>query len=322
MRMCNEHVYERSDGVTGHRTLIFGRFKIAKKTSETTFLVFSTSALTLIGAVLQTKVETWTTSRSSCSSSALIHEEWYLRKVALVVLLLFVTCLGPQTALVSVRGVQRTAVILSSIDSVVPYNYYGSLTQKYLESSGYAVTLLKDQKVTLDLLASGLGKYDVIIWRTDDYTYAHRMFWYLGEHVNQQALTEYAADFAANLLDVHAGIIGVSQGFLQEHWLSGSFAHVKLAILMTSDSSVVAQYMISSGATTVIYCANPVSLQFGLLDDLNTQVVAYLSKGNTVQSAIWTTISPYLYGQQPEDPLDSTYAPPFLYLGNGGLTIT
>jgi hypothetical protein len=213
-------------------------------------------------------------------------------------------------------------VILSSIDSVVPFNYYGSLTQKYLESAGYAVTILRDQKVTLDLLTSGLNNYDIIIWRTDDYTYAHRLFWYLGEHVSQAASGKYAADFAANLLDVHAGIIGVSQGFLQEYWTSQSLAHVKLAILMTSDSSIIAQYMINSGAATVIYCANPVSLQFGMLDDLTAQVVAYLSRGNTVENAIWTTISPYLYGQEPEDPLDSTYAPPFWYLGNGGLTIT
>ena len=244
-----------------------------------------------------------------------------MRKLVFAVLVLYILCVSSQGALISVRA-QRTAVILSSLDSTIPFSYYGSLTEKYLQSAGYSVTMLKDQEVTLDLITSGLNKFDIVVWRTDDYTYSHRMFWYVGEHVNPATSAEYAADFASNLLDVHAGIVGVSQEFFLEHWSAQSLKHVKLAILMSSDSNIIAQDMISSGATTVIFCATPVSLQFGMLDDLTSQVVAYLSRGDTVSTSVWTTISPYLYNQTPEDPLDSTYAPPFWYIGNGGLTIT
>jgi hypothetical protein len=80
--------------------------------------------------------------------------------------------------------------------------------------------------------------------------------------------------------------------------------------------------MLNAGATAVIYCMGQISLQFGQVDDLAAQVVAYLAQGNSVLNSVWTTISPYLSNQTPEDPLDSTYAPPFWYVGNGNLTLT
>jgi len=238
----------------------------------------------------------------------------------IAVLALFIVCFSPLSMLVPVRA-QRTAVILSSLDSVVPFNYYGSLTERYLESAGYRVTMLKDQQVTLDLLTSGLNKFDIVIWRTDVYSFNHREFWYVGERVDSEASTEYSADFSSNLLDVHAGIIGASQDFFLEHWSGQSLKGVKLAILLASDTNVIGQMMINAGVTTVIYCANDVSLEWGQLDDLTAQVVAYLASGDTVDTSVWTTISPYINNQTPEDPLDSTYAPPFWYLGNGALTV-
>jgi hypothetical protein len=181
--------------------------------------------------------------------------------------------------------------------------------------------MLKDQQVTLDLISSGLNQFDVIIWRTDMYTYFHRMYWYVGEHANQATLSKYSADFSSNLADAHGGIVGIGLGFFSEHWPSQALRSVRLVIMLSSDSNDVAPLMISAGAETVIYCVSDVSLEFGMIDDLTSQVVAYLSQGYSVLNSVWTTISPYLSNQPPEDPLDSTYSPPFWYVGNGALTI-
>jgi len=245
-----------------------------------------------------------------------------MRKVVFAVLILIVACSSSGNAFNFVGASRGNAVILSSLDSTMPFNYYGLLTEKYLQSMGYTVTMLKDQQVTLDLITSGLNNYNIIIWRTDDYTYAHRMFWYVGEHANQHTLAKYAADVSSNLIDLHAGILGISLGFLQEYLTSQSLRNVKLMFLLSSDSNAIAPIVLNAGAAAVIYCMNEITLQFGVVDDIATQVVAYLAQGDSVLNALWTTISPYLQNQTPEDPLDSTYTPPFWYLGNGSLTLT
>ena len=245
-----------------------------------------------------------------------------MRKIAFSILVLILVCSTSGNLISTVRAAPGNAVILSSLDNVMPFSYYGLLTEKYLQSMGYSVTMLKDQQVTLDLITSGLNNYNVIIWRTDDYTYAHRMFWYAGEHANQATLAKYAADVASNLIDLHAGVLGISLGFFQKYLTSQSLRNVKLMILLSSDSNAIAPIFISAGAAAVIYCMNEISLQFGIVDDLATQVVAYLAQGDSVLNALWTTISPYLQNQTPEDPLDSTYSPPFWYVGNGNLILT
>jgi len=245
-----------------------------------------------------------------------------VRKLVFAVLVLVVVCSSSRNMFSPVSAVRGNAVILSSLDSTMPFNYYGLLTVKYLQSMGYSVTTLKNQQVTLDLITSGLNNYNVIIWRTDDYTYAHRMFWYVGQFANQATLAKYSADVSSNLIDLHAGVLGISLGFFQEYLTSQSLRNVKLIILLSSDSNSIAPIMLNAGATAVIYCMGQISLQFGQVDDLAAQVVAYLAQGNSVLNSVWTTISPYLSNQTPEDPLDSTYAPPFWYVGNGNLTLT
>jgi hypothetical protein len=232
--------------------------------------------------------------------------------------------LGSILANVKVFGTAShgTALIMSSLDSTEPFGSYGTMIADDLQAIGYSVTILKGTQVTLDLLMAGLDGYNVIIWRTDVYQWAHRTYWYVGQVATQSALSNYASDFADYALDFHAGVIGVNLMFFQRHFSSDSLSNVKLAFLMFTQSNAVASAFISAGAQSVIFCVNDISLQFGLADDLATQIVAYLVQGDTLNDAVYSTISPYLYGNPPEDQLDSTYAPPFWYLGNGSLTIT
>jgi 2-hydroxy-3-keto-5-methylthiopentenyl-1-phosphate phosphatase len=152
--------------------------------------------------------------------------------------------------------------------------------------------------------------------------WAHTTYWYVGEVASQTTLNNYASDFADNVLDSHAGIIGVSPLFFQRHFSSIALSNVKLMILLSDMSSVIAPLFAKSGAQGVIFCINAVSLQFGIIDDLASQVVAYLSMGYTLYVSVWTTISPYLNNFPAEDPLDVNSPPPFWYLGDGSLTIT
>ncbi|HMK83206.1 MAG TPA: hypothetical protein VK503_05780 [Candidatus Bathyarchaeia archaeon] len=239
-------------------------------------------------------------------------------------LFLAVLIIGSASASARVSGnpTRGNALIMSSIDNIEPFGSYGTMIAQDLQRIGYTVTMLKNTQVTLDLLMSGLNNYDIIIWQTDVYQWAHRTYYYVGEVATQTARNDYANDFANFALDYHAGVIGVNMLFFQEYFTSQSLSNVKLAFLLFSQSDSVASEFMKAGAQSVIFCVNDVSPQFGLLDDLATQVVAYLAQGDTLNDAVYSTITPYLYGTPLEDPLDSTYAPPFWYLGSGSLTVT
>ena len=215
----------------------------------------------------------------------------------------------------------RNALILSSVDRTEPFGFHGAFIVGKLQSIGYTVTTLKDSQVTVDLLRSGLNNYDIVIWRTYTYVWAHTTYWYVGELASQALLTKYAGDIRLKDLDIHAGIVGVSTAFFQTHFSSLSLRNVKLVVLLSSMSNTIAGLLVKAGAHAAVYCISEISLQFGLVDDLAAQVVAYLVMGQTLSDAIWTTITPYLTANPPEDNLDSIPTPPFWYNGDGTLTI-
>ena len=210
---------------------------------------------------------------------------------------------------------------MSSLDAVAPMGYYDNLITKYLQGIGYSVTTLRNTQVTVDLLRSGLNEYNVVIWQTDSYSWQHRNYWYVGQVANQAGVSKYASDFADYALDAHAGIIGMNLLFFQQHYSSLSLNNVKLAVLLANGSNSIATAWIQAGAQSVVFCLTSISLQFGEVDDLASQVVAYLAMGYTLSNAVWTTVSPYLSAFPSEDPLDTASSPPFWYLGDGSLTI-
>ena len=98
--------------------------------------------------------------------------------------------------------------------------------------------------------------------------------------------------------------------------------HVKLMLFISSTGNALAPQFVTAGVSSVVFCNGFISLQFGLIDDLTNALVSYLAAGRNVLTSVYNTISPFNQGQQPKDPLDSTYSPPFWFMGNGSLTIT
>jgi hypothetical protein len=215
----------------------------------------------------------------------------------------------------------KTAVILSSLESVYPMGRYATDITDYLTHSGYQVTMLTNTQVTVDFLLTQLNNYSIIIWRTNTYTWQHMEYWYVGESANSGVEKQYASDFAQGWINANAGIVGVSLGFFSEHFTSNMVSNVKLMILISTDSHSFADFFLNAGANTVIYATGPIDLSDGQIDDLTNRVVASLSVGQNVYDAVYSAVSPYIQNTNPEDPLDSSYPPPFWYHGNGTLTI-
>jgi hypothetical protein len=215
----------------------------------------------------------------------------------------------------------KSAVILSSLDQVYPMGQYAEYITRYLTHSGYQVTMLTNTQVTVDFLLTQLNNYSIVIWRTNTYTWKHIEYWYVGELASSQVETQYASDFVQGWMNGNAGILGVSTSFFSGHFTSGMLSNVKLMILISSDSNSFADYLLNAGATTVIFSNGAISLGFGEIDDLTNQVVAGLSMGQNVYTAVYGVVSPFVQNSNPEDPLDTNYAPPFWYQGDGTLVI-
>ena len=216
----------------------------------------------------------------------------------------------------------KTAVILSSLEQVYPMGQYATDITYYLTQLGYNVTMLTNTQVTVDFLLTQLNNYSIVIWQTNTYTWKHIEYWYVGELANSGVETQYATDFANGWMNGNAGILGVSLGFFSNHFTSGMLSNVKLMILIATDSDSFAGFFINAGATTAIFANGAVDLSFGQIDDLTTQVVAGLFMGQNVYTAVYGVVSPFAQNSNPEDPLDSSYTPPFWYQGDGTLTLT
>lgn len=215
---------------------------------------------------------------------------------------------------------QRKAVILSSLENLAPMGIYRNLIAGQLQRSGYDVTFLAGKSVTIDFLLNRLNNYAVVIWRTNLYNYNHANYWYVGEWDNPTTEQKYASDFAAGWINANAGILGVNMDFFSNHLSSGSLGNVKLAILESSMSNVLAPFLIDAGIRSAIYCNGLITLTFGTMDDLTGLLMNYLVSGQDVSDAIYNTVSPF-NNAQPNDQLDTSYAPPFWFIGDSTLTI-
>jgi hypothetical protein len=213
------------------------------------------------------------------------------------------------------------ALVLSSVNEAVPMGDYAKTILRYLEGAGFNVTYLTDGAITIDLILNHLNDYSVVIWRTNTFNWVHSIYWYVGEKSNDGVQQKYASDFAAGLLNDHMGVVGMNSDFLKNHLRANTLIKVRLIVFIGGYGNSIAPQFVKAGVSSVIFTHGDISLQHGFIDNLTVQIVSYLTQGQNVDAAVYETVSPFNQGQKPQDPLDSTYAPPFWYLGDGTLTI-
>lgn len=241
-----------------------------------------------------------------------------MRRILLAAFIILVVSMPFSISNVSAQS-QGKALIISSLEKYVPMGYKASI-QLMLNSAGYQVTIVKDTDVTLNFLTTQLNNYDLVIWRTNIYEWAHITYWYVGELSNSATLQAYAGDLAARRLDNTNGILGVSEGFFRFHWSAGSLSNVKLAILVASSSYAIAFALVAAGVKSVIEYFSTFSLTFAYIDYTTWLMIRYLTTGNTVKDAVYNTIARFQEARV-RDPLDSKYLPLIWYMGDSTLAI-
>jgi len=253
---------------------------------------------------------------------------WNLRKIVLFIAI--VTLILPSLPMAHALSPQlpkapppasNRAVIISSLDEFSPMRKADLLSlNSSLTKAGYTVTYLKDGAVTVNLLTTQLNDYQVIIWRTDAYVHAHTVYWYIGQEVSQASKQVYASDFTSDELDSTDGILGANVAFFSNHFNSNTLPNVKLMIIVSSMSSMLAPYFVTAGVKTVIDFAGSIDLQFNWIDYLTTAIVKLLANGYSVADAVSDTIVPLLT-MRLEDRLDAMQIPSVSYSGDYALTI-
>ena len=217
--------------------------------------------------------------------------------------------------------VQTQSLFLSSLNATHPMGYYAGSIMSSLKRTGYNATYLTDGAVTINFLLTKMKNYSVVIWRTDSFTWNRVTYWYVGEKANIGVKQKYASDFAAGRITIKTGIVGVSADFLKNHFGSNSLPGLKLLIFVSSNGNTIAPVFLTAGVMSVVFCSGEITTQFGLLDDLTAELVSYLTQGEDVHNAVYDTLSPFNQREQMNDPLDSTYAPIFWYIGDGTVAI-
>ena len=247
----------------------------------------------------------------------------FLAVLAVILVTLPLLTVNPASALAPPLFSQtpHKALILSSLNSILPLGYYGKVINYELSRAGYQVTTLNDGAVTLDVLLTQLNSYDIVIWRTNTYDYKHTTYWYVGQVVNSVSKQTYQNDFAQGWINGNAGILGVSLQFFSNHFGAGSLSNVKLLLLISTNSNSIAPFLINAKAKAVVFCNGPISLSFGMIDDLTGALLAYLAGGKTVYDSVYSLVSPFI-NMQPKDKLDTSYTPPFWFMGDSTLKIT
>lgn len=219
-------------------------------------------------------------------------------------------------------SLQHKAVILSSLEQMSPMGFYGMYIERTLTRAGYQVTFLADRAVTLDFLTTQLNNYDLVIWRTNQYNFHHTDYWYVGEIATSGTRNKYSTAFTYGWVNANAGVLGISTDFMAKYFSPHTLTNVKLMVIIASNSNIIANFLISAGAKSVVSVNGYISLYFGLLDDLTAEMFAYLGQGKSVYTSVYNTVAPYSKSQVLQDPLDSSYSPPFWFIGDGSVTIT
>ena len=218
------------------------------------------------------------------------------------------------------------ALILSSLNKEFPLGYYETYIALRLSQIGYTTTFVTDGNVTVDFLVNQLNNYNIVIWRTDIYTWNHVEYFYVGESVNAATELKYAADFSQGWINANAGILGITTNFIQEHFTNNSLSNVQLMIIEGSNTMDIGPLFVSAGVQSVIYCNGLINLDFGLMDDLTANLIDYLCSGETVYNAVFNSVN-YLNNQNGSDQdqlrsnIDDAYTPPFWFSGSSSLTI-
>lgn len=176
----------------------------------------------------------------------------------------------------------KQAVFLSPVERFHPTWHLEEYTS-VLERAGYSLNVLLNEDVSLSLLSEGLGSYDIIILKTDSFTYQGTSYYCSGERVTPETRTTYAGEISKRELHVGA-CLGFSLMFLYGSYQPDSL-RPGLVLMVDGYAEDLASVFIAGGSKVFVSYYNAYSLSWGLMDAYSIKWLKYMADGLSVKQA-------------------------------------
>jgi len=161
-------------------------------------------------------------------------------------------------------------------------------TEEYvslLENAGYHVDFVLGENASISFLKTRLGDYDLIILRTDSFTYEGNNFYCSGEAATFEARKTYANEIEDGQIQV-AACVGFNALLISNSYPAGSLRR-GLVTVLDGYSADLGQAFIEAGeAAFVGYYDDAYSLSWGRLDALSLQWLKYASQGYSIKESV------------------------------------
>jgi len=160
-----------------------------------------------------------------------------------------------------------------------------------LQKAGYQVDVFLNENVSIAFLETGLSNYDLIILRTDSFSYEGAQYFCAGDPVTPESPGTFAAQIL--LQEVHvSACVGFSLNFIQHNYSPGSLHG--LVYVLASSAYQLSYAFHSAGASVFVGFGTDFSLRWGRMDAMTQKFFSYLADGYSVNDASMR-LSLYLY---------------------------
>ena len=189
----------------------------------------------------------------------------------------------------SFAGTTKQAIFISPLEtSMSTWAIESQILQ--LERAGYHVDVVLDGNATISFFETGLSNYDLIVLRTDAFTWEGLRYYCAGDHPDNKARAALSGMIALKEVQV-AACVGFNMLFLRHYYPAGSLRS-GLVIMPSSFSAEIASVFLQAGAAAFIGYNEGHCMQWGYLDSFSLKILYYLSKGYSVAD---TMIQLYIY---------------------------
>lgn len=211
------------------------------------------------------------------------------------------------------QPVSKQALFLSPLERWIPtWNLEGYVS--LLERAGYRVDLLFSENVSISFLRSGLANYDIIILRTDSFSWEGFNYYCSGDPVTFEARSRYAAEVSDRQLHIGA-CVGFSFKFIQSNYPANSL-RAGMVFVMDGYSAEMSSVFLAAGSAVYVGYYDGYPLVWGRMDALSLKWLSFLSKGYPVKTAV-----PMLYNYLTFGHGDTGTWPSLFWYGDGNFKL-
>ena len=183
----------------------------------------------------------------------------------------------------------KQAVFISPLERWEP-TWHRKEYVSLLENAGYHVDVVLDEDASISFLKTGLASYDVIVLRTDSFTYEGYSYYCAGDDVTAKSRADFAAEISQHEVQVGA-CVGFSGAFIRDNYPANSLRK-GLVFVVDGYSADLSSSFLKAGSAVYVGYYDANTLAWGRTDCMSLKWLSYMARGDSVKDA---TLNLYVY---------------------------